>query len=279
MLNMIKADLFRIFKGKGIYVVIVFLLFFACMSAYSLSPVSMGLNLGDGYSHEIYGMSDEHLQELYSTDSISKTREILQNYGNYSLDVANVAKNNNLYYFFIAIIVFVIGCDFANGTIKNTISTNISKKKYYFSKLILALALGTFLVFLNAIFCHTANLIMNGTEFSSSLSSIFIIIIKQLPLLYAMISILVTISIITRKTSIYNGITIPLIIVFQIVFSSSLNLLNAPSWIMNYEWETALTKLCLNPSNTYIFQTLGFWSIIFVIATLIGYNSFKARDI
>ena len=52
MLNMIKADLFRIFKGKGIYVVILFLVFSAFMSAYSLSPLSMGLNLGDGDKYD-----------------------------------------------------------------------------------------------------------------------------------------------------------------------------------------------------------------------------------
>ena len=190
-----------------------------------------------------------------------------------------MTKNNNLYYFFIAIVIFVIGCDFSNRTIKNTISTNISKKKYYFSKLILSLGIGTALVFINAIFCHFANLIINENYFTSPLSEIFMLVIKQLPLLYAIISILFMISVLTRKTSVYNGITIPLIMVFQIIFLSSINVLNLPSWLPNYEWETAITKLCMNPTTTYILQTYGIWIIVFVIATLIGYNSFKARDI
>lgn len=279
MLNIIKADLFRIFKGKGIYIVIIILLGFAFLSAYSISPLSMGLNLGEGYSTDIYGLSDEELQELYNIDSLKDTREFLKEHGNYSLDIANMTKNNNLYYFFIAIIIFVIGCDFSNKTIKNTISTNISKKKYYFSKLILAIGLATFLIFINALFCHFANIIINGNELASPLSEMFILIVKQLPLLYAIISILVTISVLTRRTSIYNGITIPLVMVFQLVFLTSINLLKLPSWIADYEWETALIKLCMNPSVNYTFQAIGIWVIILVISTIIGYNNFKSRDI
>ena len=107
----------------------------------------------------------------------------------------------------------------------------------------------------------------------------FMLIIKQLPLLYSIISLLFMISVLTRKTSIYNGITIPLVMVFQIILLSAKNVLNLPSWLPNYEWETAITKLCINPTTTYTLQTYGIWITIFVIATLIGYNSFKARDI
>ncbi len=279
MLNIIKADLFRIFKGKGIYIVIVILLGFAFLSAYSLSPLSMGLNLGSENNPSIYGLTDEEYQELYSISSLDETREFLSNHGSYSLDVANMTKNNNLYYFFIAIIIFVIGCDFSNGTVKNTISTNISKKKYYFSKLILSLGLGTALVFINALFCHFVNIIINGNTFASPLTEILLLVINQLPLLYAIISILVMISTLTRRTSIYNGITIPLVMVFQLIFLSSINVLKLPNWLLNYEWETAMTKLCMNPNTTYIFQTYGVWLIVFVITTIIGYNSCKKRDI
>lgn len=279
MLNIIKADLFRIFKGKGIYVIIILLLVSAFLSAYSLSPLNMGLNLGSENNSSLYGLTNEEYQELYNISSIDGTREYLMNHGNYSLDKVNMTKNNNLYYFFIAIIIFIIGCDFSNKTIKNTISTNISKRKYYFSKLILSLAIGTALVFINAIFCHFTNIIINGNYFTSSLSEMFMLIIKQLPLLYSIISLLFMISVLTRKTSIYNGITIPLVMVFQIILLSAKNVLNLPSWLPNYEWETAITKLCINPTTTYTLQTYGIWITIFVIATLIGYNSFKARDI
>ncbi len=279
MLNIIKADLFRIFKGKGIYIIIITLLTFAFISAYSLSPLSMGLNLGSENNPGIYGLTNEEYQELYNIKNLDETREFLMDHGSYSLDKVNMTKNNNLYYFLIAIVILVIGCDFSNKTIKNTISTNISKKKYYFSKLILSLGIGTVLLFINAIFCHFTNLIVNGNYFTSSISEMFTLIIKQLPLLYAIISVLFMISVLTRKTSIYNGITIPLIILSQIILLSSINVLNLPNWIINYEWETAITKLCINPSTTYIFKTYSVWIIVFVITNLIGYNSFKARDI
>lgn len=279
MLNLIKADLFRIFKSKGIYIVIILLIASACMSAYSLSPVSMGLNLGEEDNNKMYNLTDEQLNELYNTVSIEDTRDILLNYGDYSLDVAVVAKNNNLYYLFIAVIVFVIGSDFSNNTIKNTISTNISKRKYYFSKLVTALILGTLLIFLNAFFSHFANIILNGQSFVSPFTDVLLIIIKQLPLLYAMISILLMLNVIIRKAPLYNGITIPLVMTFQLVLTTAIKFLDLPNYIINYEWETALTKLSLSPDLTYLLQTLGFWAVVFAITVIIGYNNFKARDI
>lgn len=277
MLNIIKADLFRILKGKGIYIIIILLFLLSLMSAYTVSPLNVGLNVS-GDTTENYGLSDEWLEKLYSVKSMSETRDILINHGHYEVDVANVVHNNNMYYFFIAVVVFVLCCDFSNGTIKNTVSTNISKKKYYFSKLLLAIGLGTIITFLNAYFAYFSNLFMNGNNFVSSLSNITLLTIRQLPLLYAIISVLITIAVIVRKTSIYNGISIPLLMLFQLILGF-MNTFNLPKWIYNYEFETALGKLCLNPTNTYIMQTLSLWTIVFIITTIIGYSYFKKREI
>lgn len=277
MLNIIKADLFRILKGKGIYIIIILLFLLSLMSAYTVSPLNVGLNVS-GDTTENYGLSDEWLEKLYSVKSMSETRDILINHGHYEVDVANVVHNNNMYYFFIAVVVFVLCCDFSNGTIKNTVSTNISKKKYYFSKLLLAIGLGTIITFLNVYFAYFSNLFMNGNNFVSSLSNITLLTIRQLPLLYAIISVLITIAVIVRKTSIYNGISIPLLMLFQLIFGF-MNTFNLPKWIYNYEFETALGKLCLNPTNTYIMQTLSLWTIVFIITTIIGYSYFKKKDI
>ena len=170
MLNIIKADLFRILKGKGIYIIIILLFLLSLMSAYTVSPLNVGLNVS-GDTTENYGLSDEWLEKLYSVKSMSETRDILINHGHYEVDVANVVHNKNMYYFFIAVVVFVLCCDFSNGTIKNTVSTNISKKKYYFSKLLLAIGLGTIITFLNVYFAYFSNLFMNGNNFVSSLSN------------------------------------------------------------------------------------------------------------
>ena len=277
MLNIIKADLFRILKGKGIYIIIILLFLLSLMSAYTVSPLNVGLNVS-GDTTETYGLSDEWLEKLYSVKSMSETRDILINHGHYEVDVANVVHNNNMYYFFIAVVVFVLCCDFSNGTIKNTVSTNISKKKYYFSKLLLAIGLGTIITFLNVYFAYFSNLFMNGNNFVSSFSNITLLTIRQLPLLYAIISVLITIAVIVRKTSIYNGISIALLMLFQLILGF-MNTFNLPKWIYNYEFETALGKLCLNPTNTYITQTLSLWTIVFIITTIIGYSYFKKRDI
>lgn len=277
MLNMIKADLFRILKGKGIYVMIIILVGIAILSSYSLTPLSMGLNIGSGDA--TYGLDEEHLEEFNKITTIGETRELLLNYGDYELDSAIIAKNNSMYYFFIAIVVMVLCCDFSNNTIKNTISTNISKKKYYFSKLILAMILGTMFIFLNTYINYFINLLMNGSAFSSSLSNVTILTIQELPLLLSLISILVMIAVLVRKTAIFNSITIPFLMVAQLIIFGVVNFLNLPNKILDFEFEMALGNLCNNPTTTYMIEVFGFWIIIFVITTLIGYNSFKKRDI
>lgn len=100
MLNIIKADLFRILKGKGIYIIIILLFLLSLMSAYTVSPLNVGLNVS-GDTTENYGLNDEWLEKLYSVKSMSETRYILINHGHYEVDVANVVHNNNMYYFFI----------------------------------------------------------------------------------------------------------------------------------------------------------------------------------
>lgn len=87
MLNIIKADLFRILKGKGIYIIIILLFLLSLMSAYTVSPLNVGLNIS-GDTTENYGLSDEWLEKLYSVKSMSETRDILINHGHYEVDVA-----------------------------------------------------------------------------------------------------------------------------------------------------------------------------------------------
>ncbi len=278
MLNIIKSDLYRVFKGKSIYVAIIIILILASVSCFSMSPGHIGMTTSSAEQPLI--KDEEILNQVYETDSILETRKLMKEYGAYPLDKAQLGANANLYYFFIIVVVIVLVTDLSNSTAKNTLSSAISRKKYYMSKLITCIVLGTFLVLVNNYVSYLINLIMNGKEFSAGILEITKLTIVQLPILYGIISMLVCIGFCFRKTGTFNSITIPLIIVMQLVIMgcSSLFHLNANN-ILNYEFQYIIGNLITDPSNTYILKTLVLAVFYIVIFNVIGYSVFKKTEI
>ena len=278
MLNIIKSDLYRVFKGKSIYVAIIIILILASVSCFSMSPGHIGMTTSSAEQPLI--KDEEILNQVYETDSILETRKLMKEYGAYPLDKAQLGANANLYYFFIIVVVIVLVTDLSNSTAKNTLSSAISRKKYYMSKLITCIGLGTFLVLVNNYGSYLINLIMNGKEFSAGILEITKLTILQLPILYGIISMLVCIGFCFRKTGTFNSITIPLIIVMQlfIMGCSSLFHLDANN-ILNYEFQYIISNLITNPSNTYILKTLILAVFYIVIFNVIGYSVFKRTEI
>lgn len=83
-----------------------------------------------------------------------------------------------------------------------------------------------------------------------------------------------------KKVSLFNSISIPLIVVIQIIMISVTNLfkLNV-TWINDYEIQTALIKLVNNPTNKYIVSCTILGIAYTVIFNIIGYYSFKKAEI
>ena len=278
MLNIIKADLYRIFKGKAIYVAIIIILVLASVSCFSMSPGHIGINTS--FEEQPLVQDEELLNKVYETDSILETRKLMKEYGAYPLDKAQLGANANLYYIFIIIVVTVLVTDLSNSTAKNTLSSAISRKKYYLSKLITCIGLGTFLVLINNYGSYLINLIMNGREFSAGLLEITKLTILQLPCFYGIISLLVCIGFCFRKTGTFNSITIPLVIVVQLILTGISTLFHLDTTnILNYEFQYIIGNLIANPSNTYILQTLVLAIFYIIVFNVIGYRVFRKTEI
>ena len=278
MLNIIKADLYRIFKGKAIYVAIIIILVLASVSCFSMSPGHIGINTS--FEEQPLVQDEELLNKVYETDSILETRKLMKEYVAYPLDKAQLGANANLYYIFIIIVVTVLVTDLSNSTAKNTLSSAISRKKYYLSKLITCIGLGTFLVLINNYGSYLINLIMNGREFSAGLLEITKLTILQLPCFYGIISLLVCIGFCFRKTGTFNSITIPLIIVVQLILTGISTLFHLDTTnILNYEFQYIIGNLIANPSNTYILQTLVLAIFYIIVFNVIGYRVFRKTEI
>lgn len=279
MLNIIKADLYRIFKGKAIYITLLVMIIMQAFSIFIMSPGSIGLS-GNIINQSSEVENVELTEKLVKAKTLKSIREIIREYGAFPLDKQIIGANVNLYYVFIVLVVIILTIDLSNSTIKNSLSSSISRKKYYLSKLVTCLLVSTGIVIFNNSFVYILNLLINGSSFSSTIGSLIKITLYQLPLMYGIISMLIAISFLTKKTAIYNSISIPFISVVQLLIMGISALFRLKSAnIMKYELQFALSSLADNPQTQYLLNCIGLGLLYFVIFNLIGYLSFCKAEI
>lgn len=275
MINIIKSDLYRIVRGIALYVCLYIIIMMALASTITLTVGNVGINTNSNGE-----IDKEYIEKLENVTSLSDYREIMMESGPFELDKSLVGNNATLYYLFVVIIVILISADFSNGTVKNSLSSAISRKKYYLAKMFLAFIICTFLILLNNYFTYFLNLMINGSNFSSSLLEITKITLYQLPLMYGMISLLVGLSFLCKKTALFNSVSIPFIMVFQLICMFIINIFRLKGDLFyNYEFQYAMGKLVDSPATSYIIKCAALGIVYIIIFNIIGYISFKKSEI
>lgn len=116
MINLIKADLYRIFRGKGIYITLAFL-FLLCFLQTIGEMASIGIT-----SSSMEGTTDAVYQMVGS-----------------NVPFAIMSSIDNMLYILLPVIIFISAVDFSSGAAKNVLASGVSRTQYYFSKLILSM--------------------------------------------------------------------------------------------------------------------------------------------
>lgn len=278
MINMIKSDLYRIFRGKAIYIIAALIVLMVTVDVVGMSAGSIGITVGAESSMEDDDV--EMLQKIKNAKSLGEYRDVIKSYGAFELDRQIVGLNVNLYYFFIAVVVAVLCADFSNKCVKNTLSSAITRSKYYFSKLILVMGLVTMLIFFNNYLAYFLNLAVNGKSFASDFGEFTKVTFMQLPLLYGITSLLVCLAFALKKTSKFNTIGIPLILVIQMVVMGAANFFKIKAdWFYDYEIQFALAKLAGNPTSKYIVSCICLGMAYIIVFNILGYLSFNKSEI
>lgn len=247
MLNIIKADLFRIFKGKGIYVFLLAIIALCSVSIYLRSPGHIGISGGLTSNSEVTKEDD-----LATPEDVRK----VAGESNELLDEGMMKVNGNLYYVLIFVVFAVICVDLANHTAKNVISTDVSRTTYYFAKLLLTWGLGIAIIAISTYLGYFGNIIFNA------------------PSHY--------IAAITQKTSRYNAIAIVLVMVSQMLLMTIITVFNIDgSIIMQFEFETILRDMAvigqieIKTLLTGILTGIG----LIIASSMIGVTYFKRYNI
>lgn len=279
MLNMMKADMYRIVRGKAIYIITLIIIALEIVNIISISAgaISMGINpnlvTGDEYDYE-------YLEKLEKANSISEYRKIIKDNGGFELDTDIMAENGNFYYIIIVLVIIVVTCDFSNKSVKNTLSSAISRKKYYISKMLLLYLITTIILIFNTYFSYFLNLLVNGSSFVSSIANVTKILLLQLPLIYGIITLLGSIAFITRKTSIFNAISIPLIAIVQLIAMGICTLFRLDAVKMfEYDFTFMLRNIANSQTDTLIMKSLVLAVVYIVLFNIVGYFVFKRSEV
>lgn len=282
MINMIRADFYRLIRSIGFYVAILILLMIIGISIYFVEPGYIGMS-GSAQSaeaapeiqNELDEMSHEEIQALSS----SEFREIMLKTEGYEFDRALLSSNMNLYYLFIFFAAIILTVDFSGSSVKNTLASAISRNKYYCAKLSFISICCTAILFLNTYIVYFANIWFNNKNLASSLGTVTQISLLQLPPMLALASILTGIGFMVKRTAVFNTITIPLIIVLQIVLNLAATIFKIKEEYLYYEFQLMIGKLASNPSDSYVLHSYLVCAVVIIVFNVLGYLSFKKAEI
>lgn len=180
---------------------------------------------------------------------------------------------------FIFAAALAVTVDFSGSSIKNTLTSAISRKKYFISKLIFINLMCLIFLFANTYIMYFANIIVNTKQFSSDISVITKITVMQIPPVLALAAVLTGIAFITRKTAVYNTVTIPLIMVFQLVLNIVAAALSVKEEYLHYELQLMLAKLANNPTESYMINAYLICGGIIALFYTAGWLSFRKAEI
>jgi hypothetical protein len=184
----------------------------------------------------------------------------------------------NLYYVFIFVAALAVAVDFSGGSVKNTLSSAISKNRYFISKTLFTTIVCLLIFFANTYISHFAIIIFDNEKFVASLGTVTKVTLLQLPAILALVSILNGLAFTVKKTAVFNTVSIPLVMVFQTVMGLVSSFVDIEKY-MDYELQVMLGRLAYNPSNSYILHSYIICLVIIVVFTAMGYFAFKKSEI
>lgn len=190
MLNIIKADLFRISKDRiWLAAIILLLIVFTIPSVYTLRPAGGSSVYDQGFEFDIGEYVESRLPdygvEYQGELTTEQYREIIFSLDGFKTDIDIIGgAHMPIFELIIILEVLLVTRDFSIHSIKNTLSSPISRKTYYFAKYTTIMMLSVLMLVAVNLSVWIANLIINGPERSSSFGLLLLItLLSLIPLL------------------------------------------------------------------------------------------------
>ena len=266
MSRLFKADLYRIFRGVAIYVAIAIMVIAGTLSVWKKSP---------GYIGAVVSVDDKAvlMVDPEQNDAISESSGLVERI---------LGANYNLYYAMIPLVFAVLIADFSQHTLKNTLTSAVSRRKYFAYKLLLCLGGSALLLVFNNLFIYLFNAVVNGKAYTGSFLRIVKVTALQLPVILAMATFLAMLGFLVRNAVAFNGISIPFQVVLQIVIAAVYHFTKVEFLVHfteKYEWSLMLTWLAYLPKSSYCLRCLVVCLAEIAVFSWVSMLAFKRAEI
>ena len=272
MINLLKADLYRIVRGLGVYIAVLL----AVLTVFPYVTLGQAGSTGGLIFVEVSDGSEKQEEapspaEIAESDPHALVRDI-------------IGQNRGLIYPLAILVYVVLVADYANRTMKNTLSSAVSKRRYYLHKLLLSWGLTAALLFLNSLVVYVLNRLMNGPDYTEPIGRLLKATALQLPVMLSMTSLLVLIAVAVRKASLYNSIAIGFPLLFQLLVGLLAPRADAlPRFVHvfmdEYTWESMLPRLATLPARGDCLRCFGVALSEIALTALPGYWIFKKAEL
>jgi len=260
MFNLMKAELYRVLKGKTFYITLACIIVYLLLTISSQTVGTIGIN-----TPEISNIIDDILWSGYAV-----SRYLIQ-------------SMNILQYFFLPIIVVVMGTDFTHATYKNTIGKGISRMQYYLTKLLIVFVICIFYSFVYISFGTLLATILygfHGTFTAQYMKNLLQPYVLQMLIMFVLISIASAILFISKKTTActIGYLVVPMVIQMAIAIISDSNA-ELGATLIKYEVLSAMSYIAYGimeySVSHYLFISLAY----IVITTFLGMYLFNKIDL
>lgn len=290
MVNIIRADLFRIAKDRIWLIVIAALLIgFTIPSLYTLSSMGgssafdQGIELGEYVESRLPDYGVEYSYQL----TTEQYREIVFSLEGYKTDIDIICGAfMPLYEVIIILEVLLVTRDFSVHSIKNTLSSPISRKTYYFAKYVTIIMLSAILLVTTNLMVWIFNMIINGPERSIPFGNLALYTLLMLFPVTAFVSLIHAAAFVIRKSLPYSLIAIGLTLFsdsFYITFAMMLG--GGDSWLVRIiKYFLTIMYSCITNTHTedylpYFFTCVAICVILTAASLTGGYLFFRKREI
>ena len=270
MWNMIRADLQRIFRGKGIWITLG--LFLLIILLITISSFGGGSGFS-GPSIYVVRMEDDTMED----DTIVDIDTGLPFYGG---NMPNHIMSDIILYFILPVIGFISVIDFSSSAVKNVLATGTNRIKYYFSKLILS-CLVVAAMFISFILIPTIIITIARGFGDGFAEGTLVMLLGRFLLVMAATSFAVMLSFVTKKAAAMTGIYLAALLAPPMILLI-LAQINDMFWDwLNFEFLSSFgnldVQMNLPTADTVRIFILG--AVILVGSIIIGIMSFRKAEI
>ena len=159
MMNIIRADIYRIVRGKGIYITLIVLLAVIALQVIGGANMNAGVNIN---TIENYGMNlDDIGADDFNAESFNLA-DMFQPPTGREAPFQAMEATSNILYILLPLLIFISVADFSSGSARNTLAGGVPRGRYFLSKLILSCIFCALLLVIYVLFSIIAATLWSG---------------------------------------------------------------------------------------------------------------------